>query len=417
MPGKIGKVLHDLINRIIAYIIQLWHSHFHDEVTVELETPQTETPEAETPEAENPLSIPPKEFDDALDQTHPDEYGAFYFKKEILDRLDQNSFFLKRIRLHDPQAYGLFSRIGVHLLPDNQLYELDLNSWWTSGERPSFGAVQLCAEDGSEDVNDTIGIKLAYFIKKDRPPHYVEMKSGGTVYEVVCFYDTKKKPVLKHGVPVVFHVHLSDQGDFRLLRWRVDRDAYAPSKKHGHLNVRIPQKNIRTVPHELKVLLQDQKERNVKDKPSTADELAQTLFSFLANTFISANTMIRVSAEKGDIVTTFGIHPRRAAYFFKDRDLKGENQRKKIFHTVRPHERTYKKSGKKRPVRLHFRGLRKFTWNGYDITITVPGKDHTGLEYFHGASHEIEKGERFPKGMVRMEKMAKMIDEDIRGER
>jgi hypothetical protein len=29
---------------------------------------------------------------------------------------------------------------------------------------------------------------------------------------------------------------------------------------------------------------------------------------------------------------------------------------------------------------MHFRGVRRFTWAGYKVKITVPGKDHPMLE-------------------------------------
>jgi hypothetical protein len=49
-------------------------------------------------------------------------------------------------------------------------------------------------------------------------------------------------------------------------------------------------------------------------------------------------------------------------------------RRKRIFHIVRPHVRA---DG--RAVKMHFRGMRDFAWNGYRIVVTVPGLHHAEL--------------------------------------
>jgi hypothetical protein len=90
--------------------------------------------------------------------------------------------------------------------------------------------------------------------------------------------------------------------------------------------------------------------------------------------------MARVAVSKGDLTASFGINPRRLAYFFRDRDVvvTVSGQRKRILHYVRPHIR---EDG--RAVKAHFRGAHSFKWAGYDVYVTIPGRDHFLLPEFN----------------------------------
>jgi hypothetical protein len=88
-------------------------------------------------------------------------------------------------------------------------------------------------------------------------------------------------------------------------------------------------------------------------------------------------SMVRIEARKDGLTGVFGVAIKRTAYFFKDRSAVVDQSggKKRIFHIVRPHVRANGQA-----VKLHFRGLRKFNWNGYDIAISVPGRDHLLLQ-------------------------------------
>jgi hypothetical protein len=100
-------------------------------------------------------------------------------------------------------------------------------------------------------------------------------------------------------------------------------------------------------------------------------EVAVTLW-----TYESGNaSMIQVRASKNGVSTLINVNVEQTPEFFNDReDVIVDGIKKRIFHIVRPHERQL--VDKTALVHLHFRGLRKFIWNGYEIEISVPGRDH-----------------------------------------
>jgi hypothetical protein len=101
---------------------------------------------------------------------------------------------------------------------------------------------------------------------------------------------------------------------------------------------------------------------------------------------------LRVLATKGHITAAFGINLLRTPYFFKDREVTigPTGSKRRIFHIVRTHARTRGDTTSR--VRSHFRGERKFRWNGYDIQINVPGTHHRlPIEFDVGAVDEFDK--------------------------
>ena len=118
-------------------------------------------------------------------------------------------------------------------------------------------------------------------------------------------------------------------------------------------------------------------------------------------------SMIRVVASKGNLNATFGVEIKRTSYFFKDRDvtLTAKGRRARIFHIVRPHVRHTKRG--EEAVKLHFRGLRKFTWAGYRIDITVPGLDHFNVAEIDVGITNMSKIRE--KGSLSMKEVGELI--------
>jgi len=81
------------------------------------------------------------------------------------------------------------------------------------------------------------------------------------------------------------------------------------------------------------------------------------------------NWLVRVKHLKRNIHATFGIGPLDAPALFKDRVKVGAKSRR-IFHPVRAHQRVTA-SGVK-AIGLHHRGLRHFTWRGFECSIQIP---------------------------------------------
>jgi hypothetical protein len=121
--------------------------------------------------------------------------------------------------------------------------------------------------------------------------------------------------------------------------------------------------------------------------------------------------MIRISMKKGGLATVMNVDIVRTPYFFSDRDhVVVDSVKKRIFHVVQTHERDIG-DGRSTYVRTHFRGLRRFTWNGYEITITAPGRDHNDWAHSDIAAidSESEAGREEGKKLVKMAEVGRRI--------
>ena len=100
--------------------------------------------------------------------------------------------------------------------------------------------------------------------------------------------------------------------------------------------------------------------------------------------------MTKIRVTKGGLAAVFSIPVLRTPYFFKDREYykTANGNRKPIFHIVRTHKRDLQTGGETY-VRTHFRGHRQFEWNGYKISITVPGWHHLDLAGLDAKAHDL----------------------------
>ena len=180
---------------------------------------------------------------------------------------------------------------------------------------------------------------------------------------MTTWWDRADHPKIRHkwGVPNDFPIWISDDGNtIRVLKTR----------QAGNGDIR-PEHDWR-IPHAY---------------VDWAKQYGMTAQIHLAHCFAMAAQDVeqayyatcRVEVSKGDLTAVFGIEPQRLPYFFKDRDytLDAHGRRQRIFHAVRPHVRADGVA-----VPMQFRGLKEFSWAGYHVSITVPGRDHFLLQEF-----------------------------------
>jgi hypothetical protein len=346
-------------------------------------------------------------------------WGEFNFRDSILDQLDRYWVYLRRMRRIDPDSYGFYRQIGATLLPysvagrdrkSEPMTERDKRrraklTPWFKEHRPAFGCVAYGADPLTEHRELTEKMegqpeagyyvpKFLYFVKYKIPPWQVEPIHGdGDVYGMTVYWDRPhdKKYRRKCGTPQTYPVFVSRDGKVKVLRQLdcIEKEIpvkYRKSRSSNHFFT-IPCKGWR-IPH-------------------TYEEWAQQngidVQVYLSNVFIDATqhvempnyAMIRVAVHKDDMTAMFTIDPRRASYFFQDRDITigPHGSRQRIFHMVRAHKR---RDGSYVP--FHFRGIREFEWAGYHVEITVPGRDHLMLpEVDIGMVHDdqMPKGEKF----------------------
>jgi hypothetical protein len=363
----------------------------------------------------------------------PEQWGQFYFRDAILDQLDRYFVYLKRMKRGDRDAYNLHRQLGIHVMPQNTIKTFDawrsageadqLSKWWND-HRPGFGAIAygidqyaeieqslsiadlppdhptwkshrgqrpdlppagriVSSTKGDERIDgDRLGIiwvpKFLYFMKYSLPPNTVQAVSNADVYALTVYWDRvdgklKKFEKRRGGVAQEYAVCVDKAtGAVRVLRLRLI-DAIKIRHKYGAMRGHTSTINqVRwAVPTDHLLWSRG------RDDASPEDYLRR-LFIEAALMYETAGmgSMIRIEAHRDNLVAAFAIDIKRTAYFFKDRDVTvtAAGTRKPIFHIVRPHVR---KSGA--TVRLHFRGLKQFDWAGYNVKISVPGRDHLHL--------------------------------------
>lgn len=110
---------------------------------------------------------------------------------------------------------------------------------------------------------------------------------------------------------------------------------------------------------------------------------------------------VHVRVAKGSKRVTFAIDMLRTPYFFKDRDktVNENGKTQKIFHIVAGHKRKLA-NGEETTVKSHFRGIRKFMWNGFKINILLNGKHIRSFNENNIDGVELLESQPMPEGYV-----------------
>jgi hypothetical protein len=327
-----------------------------------LPMPSIVTPIVTLPVRKKPVLAP-------IDPKEVEENGQFYFKGSILDKLDEYFVILRRLKKVDRQSYDVFSKIGIGILPSANIYartKLDLRvSPWFAKELPGLGAVAWGVDPSiphgeyTENGESFWRPRFAYFKKysKGKHPSEVQRVKGGTVYVLTFYWDVENQPKFKPGlfeVPIV----VMDDGSLVALKSK------AGKRRVSRYGGAIHSGRDWDFPSQYYTWARDNK--------LVPEFHLPLLFKLCADSYEENQAAVmKVVVEKDNLTATFGIDTKRSAYFFKDREtvVNDAGSTARIFHIVRPHVRANGST-----VKLHFRGLRQFKWNGYDVAIIVPGK-------------------------------------------
>lgn len=335
-----------------------------------------------------------------------EEAGRWFFRRDILDRLDEHFQLACRLRRLDPDGYALCARYGATIVQTNAKYRSGMIEHRTI---PSFGAIAVLHEANNDD---TIPIKYGYFQRLAHQPFDVE-QFNGIICRAGMFHLDKKF----HGDRVFseFHFGVLDDGTIKPLRQLHQYFQQLPLRFRRDSNGRmLPIREILVrrgwqYSRDLDTL------KTVMTKKRTKAEEIQFIAAFIVNAYHDAISDVRIRCARGGLVATFSVDLLRIPYFFRDRDIEITvgGRRKKIFHIVRTHERIY--AGKSGFVRTHFRGARKFDWHGYNITISMPGLHHADPLEADFEGQVFKRGECVPPGMDTMLETVKKIDERFEG--
>lgn len=291
-------------------------------------------------------------------------FGSHYYLGNLLENMDMAAEDFRLLRQSDVDAYKMFRRVGCSVANSDVLYDPSENPWLLSTGLPSFACVHHPFEE-KEDA-DWMPLRFSYFLKFDKfvnvQPH------NGQLYIIGAIYRNRGKPALLTGFASV-----DGDGNVRALKQAFPRllsvGAYRMTWGYG-------------------MAFSQGLDDDENYRLETEDDVAQYLFNVTANAMSRTESGIKVRATKGHDTLAFAVDMERTPYFFSDRlKVKTETGKTKpIFHIVRGHKRTLA-GGHKKHVRTHFRGLRKFQWNGYNVSVSVPGRDHAMLDEFTATAH------------------------------
>lgn len=314
-------------------------------------------------------------------------YGVLYFREDLLDRLPQYMTHLAQMRRGDPDAWGLYRHIGGSISTRDGMFAISgLEPAWLTF-RPAFGMVYLSHKKAQERGEDMIDANFVYFMKVRYPRNrnIQPVPRGTSLYQLSVAFIWKGKHLLRSA-----HVSVDAQGNVRPLKEKGKRGVWGFPEWVG------------TVVAEIK-----------SGEWDTSEKWLRGLFTMVANRGVWAmGAGIQVRATKGNITAVFGIHTERTPYFFADREKERTDSgaTKRIFHVARTHKRTLA-DGREIVVPMHYRGLRKFRWHDFAVTVTVPGLDHAPVQ---AASFAARVADSLSKhGLITMDATGKMMAESM----
>lgn len=328
-----------------------------------------------------------------------EDNGEFCFKGDILDHLDRYQTYARRLKRVDPDAYGLYSKLGATIVPPDTLLEKRSGkvSPWFRETLPTFGCVgtSLIREVDEEAVKKNhVNSQFVYFTKYKVPPCEVQrLGQPWPIYKVSIMWDQVEHRRIKRPALAEFAIAVAPDGEVHILHIRhtetqVIRHHDRRGRGFEHSYIERPRWGI--PPGLLEWAAEHKKEPR---------EMLRDVFLLCTEYHERGNSsMIRVTAEKNGITAAFAVNVLRTPQFFADREVvvNQNGNKKRIFHIVGVHTRTLR-DGRTVGVRMGFRGLRRFRWNGYNIAINVPEKHHpdiAGMDIAIHDGHELTKDYR-----------------------
>ena len=314
--------------------------------------------------------------------------GAHYYLTDLLDQVESAFTSLNSMKKVSKNAYRTFSKMSC-TVQSRDFVNTEGNAYAiTPDQIPSIGCSYIPDDKHNGrlvDEKDEARYPTFCYFKRIKKPVNVQ-PTNHVVLEIASIYEFKDGPT-----PLKFYCAIDDNCNVIPLK-QLHRDMHQVRPKvsrKGHRAFEVMRTHW-ALPASVTIMAE---KHNM-----TPEEYAAETVWLAINCCLSVDSGINVRVAKGSDRLTFGIDMLRTPYFFKDREkVVNENgSTKKIFHIVAAHERTLA-SGEKKIIKSHFRGIRKFMWNGYRVNILLSGKhiksiNSWAIDASEQLSGEIEKG-------------------------
>lgn len=362
-----------------------------------------ECPEAQ-PEAP---AIPETKARRKYTRHQEDKSQAHYYLGDLLEKLDDYFRDHDFLRRGDPEAAANFEKFGIALCDRSQLMSMDPEPFFIE-TLPSQGCFYFGRDD--EEEARKIGantIRFVYFQKHKQPVNV--QATNGQIYTFGWVYGIKRRHLA--------HAHVAVFPDRSVKVLKEIQPRYHTFGKGSRKNDTNNRHTIVRMewgyPAFLRDIVSDYNARNKRSE--TMDEWFRDFFALMTNAVLKSELDMNVRVKKYNRVATFSINMLRTPYFFADREktVNHNGNTHKILHIVKPHQRT-NVHGEKKWIKAHWRGLRRFTWNGYDVSIGMPGAHYTPLTEFTAIGwNEADAALEGRTDMIDMKEAAAMIDRAV----
>jgi hypothetical protein len=293
-----------------------------------------------------------------------EEAFTHYYFGDLLDHIDSVFADYELLRHADPDAYAMSRSLGVTVTSSSINISQDIEPYVLQS-LPAFGCIHLGRGHNEDHLNDDrVPPKFLYFVKEDKPINVhrqskVIAGAGVTTYRCGAIYELKGKTSVAE-----FYVGVSGTSISAL---KVCRPVTHSTSKKSRPIVRME--------WSYPPCLIDY----AVDRGKKAEEVAVEWFSAVANFSQTREFGMTVTVEKNKRSAAFSVDLLRTPYFFSGREktVTENGKTKPIIHLVRGHWRTLS-GGEKKFVKPHFRGTRRFVWNGYNVRVGMAG--------WHGAA-------------------------------
>ena len=314
-----------------------------------------------------------------------EDEGAFYYLRDILDRLPRCQKMLKRVKRIDPDAYEYHRRVGARLVPDKFKVSGDQLSDLFLLQRPAIGMTYILSKPmlASAKKKNHVPASFHYFQKivirgKDESGL---LPTRNDLYKMVVVHDDGT--LISGGLA---YFEIMPNGIPRIMRKKETNFQSIPTHKRGEKAVTVSHNKMNYPDY-----IQNMHHDNAADEEF--GDYASLIFTLCVNDFcnITSEDELQVRCSKGKVVAMFNVCTKRTPYFFADREttLAVDGKRKRIFHIVRAHTRDLGNS-RISEVKEHYRGERRFWWGGHRVTITVPKLHHLSINSFDVAAQEFD---------------------------
>lgn len=286
--------------------------------------------------------------------------GAHYYLRDLLSNLDEYFSDQRLIRRASGDIGDMITCAGVGIYSDEIEVPTSIDPSFYALGFPGFWGGYL-NKDASASLKEKTGIVSPRLIAIQlvRRPWNVQPSNSPTYHCAMVYIDNGRS------VMAEFYASICKDG-IRALKVAKPRPQTLPNRSRFYrLTWQYP-------------ACLSEFESSTTDDPHKA---ASEILSVCLNLAWQQESGLMVRCSKAGRSAVFAIDMLRTPYFFSQREkvLTDSGRAKPIFHIVRPHKRDTIHG--ERWIRSHWRGVRKFRWNGYNVNITLAGKHHKSITH------------------------------------